>query len=167
MVRKQLPVIAVVILAVSVFVVYHYYFDEETKVKRTFQTFAERISKTEEQSKLIEAASINKALHLFSKQIHLEIPSHSISRTYQRRDLSGPLFARRSVYQKIDLSFFDFIIRFPQEGIARVDVTMRLKARRDDDHRVDETRVMICDLVRNTEGDWRLERAEVVEVLEK
>ena len=167
MVKKSYLVIFAAFLAAGAVVVYHYYFDEEAKVKRTFNTFAGRISKTEEQSKLIEAASINKALQLFTKQVHLEIPSHSISRTYHRRDLSGPLFARRSLYRVIDLSFFDFIIRFPQEGIARVDAAMHLKARRIDNHEIDESHAMICDLVRNKEGDWLLERVEVVEVLEK
>ncbi|RJP78858.1 MAG: hypothetical protein C4522_11555 [Desulfobacteraceae bacterium] len=167
MVKKQYLFMAAAVLCMGAFAVYHVYFDEKAKVKKQFALFGRRISKQAEESRLIEAASINKALHLFSRQVRLEIPSRSISRTYDRRDLSAPLFSQRSRYAKIDLQFLDYIIGFPGEDKAQVNVTMNLKAQGMDGSHMDETHELICDLVKNERDDWIFSRVEIVEVLEK
>ena len=167
MVKKQYLIMAAATLCACVFAVYHFYFNEEAKVKKRFTLFADHISKQGQESKLIEAASVNKALRLFAKQIHLEIPSRSISKTYDRRDLSAPLFSQRSRYTKVDLQFFDYIIAFPKEGIAQVNVTMNLDATGMDGSNIHETHELMCDLVKNEEQDWIFNRVEIVEVLEK
>ena len=167
MVKKYYLVWGAVILAVGAFAVYHFYFNEEARVIKQFRLLGKHVAKQAEESNLVAAASINKALRLFANPIQLEIPSHSISKTYDRRELSAPLFMKRSRYSEIDLHFYDFKIEFPDAGTAQANATLVFNAKGRSGDQIQETHELMCTLVQNRHQDWIFSRIEVVEVLEK
>jgi len=166
-VKRNTVIAAGLLVVIGFLVVYHVFYNEEARVKRRFKELSEHISKETGETKLIAAAAVNKITRMIRDTIQVDIPSHSVSERFARKELSAPIFNVRSRYSKITLRFFDFIIDLSEEDRAVVSVTGFLEGRLLSGESVDETHELKCVLVKNENDDWLFSRIEVVEVLEK
>ncbi len=64
------------------------------------------------------------------------------------------------------MEFYDFVIGFPEEGFADVNVTARMTGKLTTGEYVDDIHELKCKL-KKTEDIWLLREIEVVEVLKK
>jgi len=167
MVKRNIILVAGLFAIIGFLLVYHVFYNEEARVKRKFTELSERVSKEPDETKLIAAATVNKITRMMQETIQVDIPSHSVSERFERKDLSAPIFNGRLRYSEMTLRFFDFAIDLPEEGKAVVNVTGKLEGRLLSGESVDEIHELECVLVKNKNDDWLFSRIEVVEVLEK
>ena len=75
-------------------------------------------------------------------------------------------FQVRMQFASIKLSFSEFKMSFPGEGLARCEVVAHLSGIGPGGMKVDEAREMVWEL-RKIEGAWRFEKATEVVILKK
>ena len=157
---------AAVIVAAGVFAFFWFFQSDEAKIKKQFKTIAKLASGISKEPELKATAGARKIGGMFADTCHIEIPSHNISNTYARRDISPRILGIRSRYSDISLKFHDLSIRFPEEKIARVVVTAYLEATQISGETVREASEIVCRLEKS-EKDWLFKKIEAVSVLER
>jgi hypothetical protein len=103
---------------------------------------------------------------LFVDTCTVHAPAYSFSRDISTQDLPPLVLTARSRYSEISLEFYDFVIEFPQEGTAEVNLTARIEGTLTTGAYVDDVHELRCKL-QKTEDIWLLKEIEVVQVLEK
>ena len=139
---------------------------EEAKVKRQFSVLAEKIKKTPNETPLVAAAKANRIKELFAETCAVHAPAYSFSRDILSQDLPSLVLTTRSRYSEMSLEFYDFVIEFPEEGTAQVNLTARIVGKLTTAKNVDDVHELKCKL-QKTEKIWLLKGIEVVEVLQK
>jgi hypothetical protein len=155
---------AVVAAGIIAFVIFSQ--SEEAKVKKQFSLLAEIIEKTEKETLLVAAAKANRIKELFAETCTVHAPAYSFSKDISSRDLPSLVLTTRSRYSEMSLEFFDFVIEFPEEGSAQVNLTARIVGTLTTGKYVDDVHELKCNL-QKTEDIWLFKEIEVVEVLEK
>lgn len=159
-------VIACAVLAAGVIAFVIFSQSEEAKVKKRFSVLAEKIKKTEKETPLVAAAKANKIKELFAETCTVHAPAYSFSRDISSQDLPSLVLTTRSRYSEMSLEFYDFVIEFPEEGSAQVNLTARIVGTLTTGKYVDDVHELRCKL-QKTEDFWLFKEIEVVEVLEK
>lgn len=139
---------------------------EEKRVKRQFHLLSEWVSKSPEENAFTMLQRMKNIGTLFDEQCEIKAPDQSLSGSYTRQEISTYAGSARSHVSQLDLNFYDLRIIFPEKGIARVNLTARLKGRSTAGERVDETRELEC-VLRKIDKKWLFSQIEVVEVLKK
>jgi len=168
MVKTKTILIAVlVLLMVVVGILATLFFpSEEKKVKKQFALLSEWVSKDPGESTLTMARKIKSIGTLFAESCDLIDPVHSLSGTYTREEISSLALRSRAQFFDLSLKFYDLNISFPEKGVAKVNLTGKLKGKSTLGEYVDETRELDC-LLKKIEKKWRFSQFEVIEVLKK
>ena len=155
---------AVLVAGIIAFIIFSQ--SEEAKVKKQFNFLAEKMNKTPNETPLISVARANRIKDLFAETCTVYAPAYSFSRDISSQDLSSLVLTTRSRYSEMSLEFYDFVIEFPEEGSAQVNVTASMTGKLTTGEYVDDIHELKCKL-KKTEDIWLLREIEVVEVLKK
>ncbi len=166
MVKIRYILIAGAVLAAGIVAFFIFSQSEEAKVKKQFSVLAEKVKKTEQESPLVAAAKANTIKGLFAETCTVHAPAYSFSRDISSQDLPSLVLTTRSRYSEMSLEFYDFVIEFPEEGSAQVNLTARILGELTTGKYVDDVHELRCKL-QKAEDVWLLKEIEVVEVLEK
>jgi hypothetical protein len=168
MVKTKTILIAVlVLLMVVVGILATLFFpSEEKQVKKRFALLSEWVSKDPGESTLTMAHKIKSIGTLFAESCDLIAPVHSLSGTYTREEISSLALQSRAQFFDLSLKFYDLNISFPEKGVAKVNLTGKLKGKSTLGEYLDETRELDC-LLKKIEKKWRFSQFEVIEVLKK
>jgi hypothetical protein len=139
---------------------------EEAKVKKQFGVLAEKMKKAPNETPLIGVARANRIKELIGETCTVHAPAYSFSRDISSQDLPSLVIATRSRYSEISLEFYDFVIAFPEEDTANVNVTASMTGKLTTGEYVDDVHELKCRL-KKAEDIWLLKEIEVVEVLKK
>lgn len=159
-------VIAGAVLVAGIIAFFIFSQSEEAKVKRQFKVLAEKMTKTPKETPLIAAARAKRIKELFAETCTIHAPAYSFSRDISSQDLPSLVLTTRSRYSEMSLQFYDFVIEFPEEGSAHVNLTARMRGKLTTGKYVDDVHELKCTL-KKTEDIWLLKEIEVVEVLRK
>jgi hypothetical protein len=165
MVAKEYLIPGVIALAVIVAVVYLFPTDTR-RVKRQFQTLANSVAKTPEETNLIMVRKLNKIKMALAETCQFRDPAHDFSGEYAREEIVQRAAGVRSHFSKLDLKFVDLQVTFPQPGAAAVTTTATVTGTTTEGEAFAETHELECTL-QNIEGSWLLTEVTVVEVLQK
>jgi hypothetical protein len=155
-----LIVIIGVVLAVTLFP------SEEKRVKKRFRLLSEWVSKSAEENAFTLLQKMKDIGALFSEPCELKAPDESLSGSYTRQEISAFAGGARSHFSRLDLTFHDLHIVFPEGEIAKVTLTARLIGRSTTGEQVDEIRELEC-LLKRIDSKWLFNQIEVVQVLKK
>ena len=155
---------AVLVAGIIAFIIFSQ--SEEAKVKKQFNFLAEKMNKTPNETPLISVARANRIKNLFAETCTVHAPAYSFSRNISSQDLSSLVLTTRSRYSEMSLEFYDFVIEFPEEGSADVNLTASMTGKLTTGEYVDDIHELKCKL-KKTEDIWLLKEIEVVEVLKK
>jgi hypothetical protein len=155
---------AVLVAGIIAFIIFSQ--SEEAKVKKQFNFLAEKMNKTPNETPLISVARANRIKDLFAETCTVHAPAYSFSRDISSQDLSSLVLTTRSRYSEMSLEFYDFVIEFPEEGSADVNLTASMTGKLTTGEYVDDIHELKCEL-KKTEDIWLLREIEVVEVLKK
>jgi hypothetical protein len=155
---------AVLVAGIIAFVIFSQ--SEEAKIKKQFNFLAEKMNKTPNETPLIAVARANRIKDLFAETCTVHAPAYSFSRDISSQDLSSLVLTTRSRYSEMSLEFYDFVIEFPEEGSADVNLTASMTGKLTTGEYVDDIHELKCKL-KKTEDIWLLKEIEVVEVLKK
>jgi len=166
MVRSKYVIIAVFMLVLGILVIWHFFPDEEKKVRRQFDLLGEYASKTAVENPLAAASRAQKIVSLFANPCEMRVPFAHLDGAYHHQEIGATAAAARSRFSELSLRFDDGTVLFPEKDLAEVQVTGRLTGKQTHGDRVGETRELHCRL-QKLEGQWLFYKLEVVEVLQK
>ncbi len=166
MVRKRhlfigMPVVILVsVIAITVFP------SEEKKIRKQFRLLSEWVSKSQEENAFVLLQKMRSVGSLFDEHCELRTDYPSLSGSYTREEISTYVGSARSHVSRLDLTFYDLQITFPEKEAAKVTLTARLTGWSTAGEQMDEIRELECRL-KKIEKKWLFSQIEVVEVLKK
>jgi hypothetical protein len=166
MVSARHITIAATIATVGIITFFVFFSGDEAKIKKQIKILAELVSKDPDEHPFVGAANAQKIGDMFAETCRFEIPSHSISRSYQRETIPAQIMAARSQYSTISLKFHDIKISFPKEGTAQISLTSYVEALWGSGEPIREVSEFIC-LMNKAEKDWHFSQIEGISVLER
>lgn len=166
MVKIRYIVIAGALLVAGIIAFVSFSQSEEAKIKKQFNLLAEKMKKRPDETRLMAAAKANRIKDLFAEICIVHASAYSFSREISSQHLPSLVLTTRARYSEISLEFYDFVIGFPEEGSADVNVTARMTGKLTTGEYVDDIHELKCKL-KKTEDIWLLREIEVVEVLKK
>ena len=166
MVNKRNSIIVSCLLLIAMGFYLFLFENEETRVKKRFDYISAIIEKIPGENPIIAAVNVNRLKEVVSETFLVNAPAYSISRKIDIKDLSAYTLARRFHFKEISLKFYDFVIDFPDEITASVNVTARMTGQLKSGDYVEDIHELNCRLQKK-EDVWKLNELEVVEVLMK
>lgn len=166
MVRMKYFLMGVLIAILGVALAVIVYPSEERRVKKQFRLLSEWVSKSPEENALNLLQKMRDIGTLFSEPCELKAPDESLSGGYTRQEISAFAGSARSHFSRIDLTFHDLHIDFPEREIAKVTLTARMVGSSTAGEQVDEIRELEC-LLKKIDSKWLFHQIEVVEVLKR
>ena len=166
MVKSKYMIIACGVLVGGAIAFLIFWQSEEAKVRKQFEFIAEKIEKTPGESPIIAAAKANQIRKVFAEKCRIDAPAYSASRDILSDELSTIVLSMRSRYSEISLMFHDFVIEFPEQDAAQVDLTAIMEGKSTTGESVEDLHELKCRLEK-IEEVWRLKEVEVVEVLKR
>jgi hypothetical protein len=159
-------IIGAVALLIGIGVTFYLFPSEEKKVKKQFRLLAEWVSKEPGENAITMAFKVKNVSTLFDRTCEFKIPSHSFSGSYTPEEISGYAANGRLYCSELRLKFYDLIVDFPEEGMAKVTLTAKLTGKSNAGEHIDETHELEA-ILRKTERKWLFNKFEVIEVLKK
>jgi hypothetical protein len=159
-------VLAAVALAIGVLLFFILSPGDAARIKKQFDFLAANIAKTPDENKLIGAANAKRIRSAFTETITIHAPAYDYARDLAASELPALVLTARASYAELALTFYDFSIDFPQEGLADVRVTSRMRGRLLSGETIEDIQELHCRL-QKTDDTWRFEAIEIVEVLEQ
>jgi hypothetical protein len=166
MVKPRYTLFVLLIVAVGLWIGFRLFQSDERRIKKQFDALSEWVSKEPDENTIAMAHKMQRLGTLFDKRCSLKFPADSFSGDYTSEEISSYAARARSRFSKLSLDFYDLDIRFPEDGIARVNLTARLTGRTRSTEHFRDTRELVCTL-RKMEKKWLFQNIEVVEVLNK
>jgi hypothetical protein len=139
---------------------------EERMVKKQFHLLSKWVSKDSGENTFTMANKTRNLKSLFAEKFELKTEIESMSGSYSPEEISSYAARGRLIFSYLSLSFFDLGISFPENGVAKVILTARLKGSSTTGENVDETHELEC-ILKKIEKRWLFSHAEMVEVLKK
>jgi hypothetical protein len=165
-VKIKYIIIALLIAGIGIYAAVHFFQSEEKKVMKQFNLLSEYVSKDPDEKMIAMATRMQKLGGLFDEQCELMLAVESLSGNYAREEISSAVARGRSRFSRLSLRFFDPEIVFPEKGVAKVNLTARLRGQSAVGENMNETRELECAL-KKIDKKWLFRRMEVVEVLKK
>jgi hypothetical protein len=165
-VKAKHIIIAGVILVGGIIAFLAFFQSEEAKVKKQFKRVAKKVEKTPEESIVVSATKANRIGEAFTGICKVQAPAYSFSRDVSSDELSTHILSMRSQYSEISVKLYDFVIDFPEKGIAQAVFTASMEGKLTTGESTADLHELKCKL-RKIEGTWRIEEVEIVEVLKK
>ncbi len=166
MVKAKHIIIAGGVLTAGTIALLIFFQSEEAKVKKQFKFIAEKIEKAPGENHIVAAAKANRIREVVTEPCKIHAPAYGFSRDTLSVELSTFVLSKRSQYSEISLRFYDFVIDFPEEDTAQVNLTASLEGKLKTEEFVEDLHELKCKL-QKIEDIWRLKEIEVVEVLRK
>lgn len=165
MVKKSLaPVIAAVLLAVGL--LYLFNESEEGKIKKQFDFISDSVKKEAGENPIIGAAKIKQITDILTDPCIVEIPFRSESRTMSSQEISSYIYARRTHLETLSLDFHDIAVDIPDETSAKASSLAVFKGEIKSGEQYEEMYEFDFSLTK-TDDTWRINRVEVIEVVER
>jgi hypothetical protein len=166
MVKTRHIIVVVGILVGGMIAILIFWKSEEAKIRNQFEFIAEKIEKTPGESPIIAVANVKQIREVFAERCRINAPGYSASRNILSDELPAIVLRMRSGYSAISLMFRDFVIEFPEQDAAQVNVTAIMEGKSASGKPVEDLHELKCNLEK-IEEVWRLKEIEVVEVLKK
>jgi hypothetical protein len=158
--------LAAVALAIGIFLFFVLSPGDAARIKKQFDFLAVNIAKAPDESQLIGAANAKRIRSAFTETITIHAPAYDYARDLAASELPALVLSARASYAELSLAFYDFSMDFPQEDLADVWVTSRMRGRLLSGETIEDIQELLCRL-RETDDTWRFEAIEIVEVLEQ
>jgi hypothetical protein len=166
MVKAKHIIVVAGILAGGMLVALIFWQSEEAKIRKQFEFIAEKFEKTPGESPIMAAAKANQIREVSAERCRVDAPAYSAPRDILSDELPG-IFARiRSEYSAISLTFHDFVIEFPEQDTAKVNVTVIMEGELASGDPIEDFHELEC-ILEKIDEVWRFKEVEVVEVLRK
>jgi hypothetical protein len=165
-VKAKHIIIAGVVLVGGIIAFFVFFQSEEAKVKGQFKRIAEKIEKKPEESIVVAATKANRISEAFTGICTVHAPAYSFSRDISSDELSTLILSARSQYSEISVKLYDFVIDFPEKGIAQAGFTASMEGKLTTGEPTADLHEFSCKL-RKIEDTWRIEKVEMVQVLKK
>lgn len=166
MVKKRYFFIGLLIVIIGSVIAITVFPSEEKRVKKQFRLLSEWISKSPEENAFTMLQKMRNVGTLFDEHCELKTDYPSLSGSYTREEISTYVGSAHSHVSRLDLTFYDLQIAFPEKEAAKVTLTARLTGRSTAGEQMDEVRELECRL-KKIEKRWLFSAIEVVEVLRK
>ncbi len=166
MVKKRYLLIGMLIAILGSVVVMAAFPSEEKKVKKQFRLLSEWVSRSPEENAFTMLQKMRNVGSLFDRHCELKTDYPSLSGSYTPEEISTYVGSAHSHVSRLDLTFYDLQIAFPEKEVAKATLTARLTGRSTAGERMDETRELEC-LLKKIEKKWLFSQIEVVEVLKR
>ena len=163
--RNQIIAIVVVLVIVLGGILWLYPTDRR-KIKKQFKALSEMALKEGEEQGLARAKPMVMAKGLFTDPCRLFYPARDLSGEFSAKQLGSYAAQARLNFRELTLDFYDMAIHFPEEGVAEVITTARLRGVTSQGEETNQTNEMDVTL-RKIDGKWFFADFEIVEVLEK
>ena len=160
------PLVLAVLVAAAAVVAIVLFQSETKKVKKSFSRLADWTSKKGEENLITLAQKARNLGTLFAGECEFQTSYPPFSGVLTPQDVSGYAMKGRALFPSLDVTFYDETITFPQEGVAKAAVTLRVKGVLTNGEPIQEIHEMECTL-RKIEEQWLFNRVETVEVLKK
>ena len=158
--------LAAIIFAGGILIVVHLSGSEEKKVKKQFTLLSELASKDPNESIITTAQKMQKIGTLFDKPCELKTHLDYLSGTFTPEEIMSHGAQGRALFSKFSLHFSDLKVEFPEEGLAKVTLTLRASGTLTHSQQVDEIHEVESTL-RKIEKRWFFNSFQVVEVLKR
>jgi len=166
MVKLKYFLTGTLIVVIGVVIALTFFPSEERSVKKRFHLLSEWVSKSPEESAFTLLQKMKDIGGLFLDQCELKASDQSLSGTYTRQEISAYAGSARAHFSRLDLTFHDIRVVFPEKKIASVTLTARLTGRSTNEEQVEEIRELEC-FLKKIDRKWFFSRIEVIEVLKK
>ena len=166
MVKLRYLLVGVLIVIIGVVLAISLFPSEEKRVKKRFHLLSEWVSKSPEENAFTLIQKMKGIGTLFLEPCELKAPGESFSGNYSRQEISAYAGSARSHFSRLDLTFHDLQIIFPEKEIAKATLTARLTGKSSAGEQVEEIRELGC-LLKKIDKQWFFSQIEVVEVLKK
>lgn len=158
--KKIIIFVLILIAGVSTFL--WFYQNDEAKIKKRFETLAEKIEKNPDETELSAALKSRSISELFEKTVDIQFPSHLISKAFEKTDISANVMVARGRYSEISVKFYDLNIKFPKDGLADVYLSATVDARLTSGEQDNEVHNLHCTL-KKIDKDWFFTKIKEVE----
>ncbi len=166
MVKYRSIIVGALVGLAAISVALYLFPSEEKKVKKQFGLLSEWVSKEPGESPITMAYKIKNIGTLFDGTCEFKIPAYSFSGSYTREEISSYAGSGRLSFSQLDLKFYDFVIAFPDKGIAKVTLTAKVRGKSSSGEYIDEAHEL-GSVLKKIEKKWLFSKFEVVEVLKK
>jgi hypothetical protein len=166
MVKIKYWIIAILAVGMGVWAAAYLFPSDVRKVKKQFNLMSERVSKDPGENTFTMAHKTRSLSTLFAEKFEIKTEIESMSGSYSPEEISSYAARGRLMFSYLSLSFYDLDISFPENGIAKVTLTARLKGRSTAGENFDETHELEC-ILRKIEKKWLFSHVEIIEVLKK
>jgi len=166
MVRFKKIIIGALVLVIGIGVAIYFFPSEEKKIKKQFRLLAEWVSKEAGENTFTMAYKIKNIGTLFDGTCEFKVPVYSFSGSYTPEEISSYAARGRLFCSQLYLKFYDLVITFPEEGLAKVTLTAKLTGKLNVGEYIDETHELES-VLKKIEKKWLFSKFEVVEVLKK
>lgn len=166
MVKDKKWMLAAISLAIGILLFFMLPPGDAARIKKQFDFLAANIDKAPGETRLIGAANAKRIRSAFAETITIHAPAYGYARDLAASELPALVLTARASYAELALAFYDFSIDFPQEGLAAVRVTSRMRGRLPSGDAIEDIQELHCRL-RETDDTWRFEAIEIVEVLKQ
>ncbi|PIV20078.1 MAG: hypothetical protein COS40_14520 [Deltaproteobacteria bacterium CG03_land_8_20_14_0_80_45_14] len=166
MVKIKYLLIGVLIVILGILAAVIFFPNKEKRVKKQFNLLSEWVSRSPDENTFTLLQKMKNIGNLFDEHCELKAPSQSLSGSYTREEISAYAGSARSYFSQLDLKFYDLHVVFPENEVAKVNLTARLTGKSTAGEQVDETRELEC-VLRKIENKWLFGEIEIVEVLKK
>jgi hypothetical protein len=160
------PVVLAVLVAAAAAAALPLFQSETQKVKKSFSRLADRTSKKGEENLVTLAQKARNLGTFFAGECEFQTPYPPFSGVLTPEEVSDYAMRSRLLFSSLDVRFQDESITFPEENLAGVNVTLRVKAMLKNGESIQETYEIACTL-KKIEKDWLFSRFVIVEVLKK
>jgi len=166
MVKAKHIIVVAGVLAGGILAALIFHQNEEAKIRKQFDFIAEKFEKRPGESPVMAAAKANQIREVTAERCRINAPGYSAPRDILSDELPAIVFRIRSEYSSISLMFHDFVIEFPEQHSAQVNVTAVIEGLSAGGKPIEDLHELKCNLEK-IEEVWRLKEVEVVEVLRK
>jgi hypothetical protein len=161
--------IAGLLLGIGIGAYFHFFPNEEKRVRKQFQLLSEQVAREPGEDLLSTTQRVKHIGRSFTDPCEFKIegdPLYALSGKVTREEVMGYALRGRSYFSNLSMKFYDLKVEFPERGKASVRLTARLTGRSVSGENVEETRELLCGLS-NVENRWLVQTLEVVEILKR
>ena len=166
MVRIRHVVIGALVVIIGIVAATRLFQSEEGRVRKRLDLLTEYVSKDSRENTFTTARKTQKMATLFADKCELKTQIDSLSGSFTPREISSEAARARLQLSRLSARLYDVNIDFPQDGMAKVTLTVNVTGRMTNEVLIDETHEVECAL-KKIENKWLFSRIEVVEVLRK
>jgi hypothetical protein len=158
--------VAVAVILAAVMVFRYLLPSAERQVVRQFGRLSESVAKSPDEKPFEMTRKMRRLRALFNDPCEFSSHLDVLTGTYSPEELSALAVRGRAQFSRLELTFYDLDVEFPEERTAKVMLTATLRGHLVNGDAANETREMESTL-RKVEGDWVFSAFQVVEVLRR